>query len=161
GSLENSGKLVLASAAVLTTGGNNSSTTFSGPITGNGGLTKVGTGTFTLTGTSDYTGPTTINAGTLLVNGSQPGSAVRLNAGGPLGGSGTVGAINVTGGTLSPGSSPGILSGGNLTLDAASTLHAEVNGPTAGSNYDQVKVAGNVSLAGKLDVALGFSPAVG
>ena len=70
-----------AAAATLTTGGNNTSTTFSGVIqdgVGVTGLTKVGTGTFTLTGANTYTGGTTISAGTLQIgNGGTTGSDRR------------------------------------------------------------------------------------
>ena len=65
-------------AATLTTGGDNTSTTFSGVIqdgAGMTGLTKAGTGTFTLAADSTYTGGTTISAGTLkLGNASTTGS---------------------------------------------------------------------------------------
>ncbi len=54
----------------LTTGGNNSSTSFAGVISGSGGITKTGTGTFTLTGTNSYQGSTTINGGTLTLSGA-------------------------------------------------------------------------------------------
>jgi fibronectin-binding autotransporter adhesin len=72
-----------------------------GPITGGFGLTKVGTGTTTLSGVNDYTGRTTVAAGTLqltklasLYNGQTAsfneanllvagGSTLRLNVGGP------------------------------------------------------------------------------
>jgi autotransporter-associated beta strand protein len=58
--------------ARLTAGGDNSSTAFSGVIkngaTNKTALTKVGTGTLTLTGANTYTGGTTINAGTLAGN---------------------------------------------------------------------------------------------
>lgn len=52
---------------VLTTGGDNSSTTMAGQITGSGGLIKKGVGTFRLTGSSTYTGGTKIEAGTLAI----------------------------------------------------------------------------------------------
>src|SRR5262249_61901292 len=49
GSLSGAGGHVLLGGGALTTGANNSSTSFGGDITGAGSLTKVGTGTFTLT----------------------------------------------------------------------------------------------------------------
>ena len=59
------GALWLWGRGSWTTGGDNSSTTFSGEISGSGGLVKTGGGTFILTGANDYTGGTTISAGTL------------------------------------------------------------------------------------------------
>ena len=64
---------VTLGAGILTTGGDNSSGTFSGVMSGTGGLTKQGTGTFTLSGANTYTGATTINAGTV-----QLGAANRI-----------------------------------------------------------------------------------
>ncbi len=66
-------------AATLTTGGDDTSTIFSGIIqNGAGGalsLTKTGSGTQTMTGISNYTGATTIDAGTLqLGDGATTGS---------------------------------------------------------------------------------------
>ena len=67
-----------AAAAILTTGGDDTDTLFSGIIqdgAGATGLTKAGTGTFTLSGTNTYTGGTTISAGTLQIgNGGNSGS---------------------------------------------------------------------------------------
>jgi autotransporter-associated beta strand protein len=66
---------------------------------------KTGAGTQILSGTSTYTGATTIDAGTLLVNGTldTPTSAVTVNRGGTLGGTGTINrpVIVNDGGTLS------------------------------------------------------------
>src|SRR5262249_61790491 len=76
GSIEGAGTIRLGSKN-LAVGGNNRSTTFSGVLQdgglggGTGGsLTKVGTGTLTLSGASTYTGPTNVNGGILNVNGS-------------------------------------------------------------------------------------------
>ncbi len=54
-------------SGTLTTGGNNTSTTYAGTIAGTGGLTKAGTGTLTLTAANTYTGTTTVAAGTLAL----------------------------------------------------------------------------------------------
>ena len=75
----NGGGIVSLGAATLTTGNNDVSTTFSGTITGTGGLTKVGTGTFSLNGENTYTGTTAVNEGELLLNGSLSGPVTVNN----------------------------------------------------------------------------------
>ena len=57
---------VTLGSATLTLGGDNTSTTFAGNITGTGGLIKNGTGALTLSGTTtDYSGGFTLNAGSV------------------------------------------------------------------------------------------------
>ena len=90
GGLAGNGNIALAdlagAAVVLTIGGNNASTAFSGVLSGAGALSKTGGGTLTLSGANTYTGATTVNAGQLLVNGSlAPGSAVLVATGGMFG----------------------------------------------------------------------------
>jgi len=129
------------------------------------GLIKSTAGTVTLSGANTYTGTTTITGGTLLVNGSlAAGSSVTVN-GGTLGGTGTVGTVTAVSGAIAPGSSPGLLTtNGNVIFAPPAAFVAEVNGPTAGSQYDQLKVNGTVSLGGaSLNLLLGggFVAAVG
>ena len=69
-------------------------------------------------------------------------------SGGILGGTGTLGKLNVTGGTLAPGSSIGTMTvDGNLTLGSGSTFEAEVaNNETA----DKVVVTGAAAVNGTI-----------
>jgi autotransporter-associated beta strand protein len=151
GSLEGSGNVFLG-ANNLNVGSNNTTTTFSGVMSGTGGsLTKTGTGTFTLSGANTYTGATTVTGGTLLVNGStSSSSAVTVNSGTTLGGTGAIGgSVTVNfGGNLSPGTSPGILHTGAVTLNSGSNFQVDINGTTPGTQYDQLIVTGNVNLNG-------------
>ncbi|HEV8267133.1 MAG TPA: autotransporter, partial [Thermoanaerobaculia bacterium] len=135
--------------------------TLAGFAQGAGGLTKVGLGTLTLLANNNYSLGTTVNGGTLLVNGTQAQSTA-VNANAKLGGSGAVGAVTSTGGTISPGQSPGILSTGNLSLNASSTFNVELNGTTPGTGYDRVAVNGSVTLgSAALQVAVGYTPSPG
>jgi autotransporter-associated beta strand protein len=70
GSLAGAGNVALGSAA-LTTNGDNTSTTFSGTISGTGGLIKIGTGTLVLAGANSYSGGTTIAGGTITLANNQ------------------------------------------------------------------------------------------
>jgi autotransporter-associated beta strand protein len=124
----------------LTAGGNNASTSFSGVISGSGGLTKIGTGTMTLGGANTYTGATNIDAGTLQANGGAAiadSSAVSIASSATLalGAAETIGSLagagNVnlganmltTGGDNSDTTFSGVISGaGNLTQTGTGTL---------------------------------------
>ena len=105
----------------------------SADVSGNGGLTKNGTGTIEMSGTSTYSGTTTINAGTLLVNGSVAG--VVNVAGGNLTGTGSVGVLVAASGTVAPGNSAlastlGTLTAQAVTLTTNSTFALEISTTT-------------------------------
>jgi autotransporter-associated beta strand protein len=162
GSLAGSGTATLA-AGTLTVGGQGVSGLFSGTIAGpNGQLTKTGAGTFTLTGTGTYTGPTAVNGGTLIIDGTlSAASAVVVQAGGTLSGTGSVGPVSGTAGTVRPGDSgPGTLNTHDVNLGAAS-FAVTLAGT---SSFSQLNVTGTVALNGTtLDATLGtgFTPVVG
>ena len=130
------------------------------------GLTKSGTGTLILTGTSTYSGLTDVQAGLLSVRGTLSNSAVHVETGATLGGTGTInGTVTVlSGGILSPGNSPGTLTVGSLVLNAGSFSNFDL-GPAgvigAGAN-DLVIVTNNLTLAGSLNItdAGGFGAGV-
>jgi autotransporter-associated beta strand protein len=110
----------------------NTSTTFSGSLTGAGALTKNGTGTLTLPNVSLNTALTTVNAGTLIANGSLGG--LTMNGGTTL----APGTAALTAGSLSVG--------GNLTLNT-NTLALDISN-TTGSGNDSISVSGNLILSG-------------
>jgi autotransporter-associated beta strand protein len=140
--------------------------TYAGVISGTGQLTVI-VGTLTLTGNNTYTGVTSILASpaVLLVNGNNLASPVNLTSG-RLGGTGTVGPITATGGTVAPGNSPGILTtNSNLSFNAAATFNVEIGGTTAGTQYDRLIFLGSTASlgGGNLTGSLinGFIPAPG
>ncbi|MCU0794348.1 MAG: autotransporter-associated beta strand repeat-containing protein [Akkermansiaceae bacterium] len=154
----NNSSATLSTLTVNTTAGAPSS--FGGIITGNLALTKAGSDVLTISATNNYTGPTTVTGGSLLVNGNISTSLLTtVQTGATLGGSGTVGDLTIdSGGFFSPGNSPGI-----MTVDGAytqnGTLVAELNGLTPGTGHDQVVVNGSVNLAGALSLSFNtFTP---
>lgn len=183
GSLSGAGKVINSAAtsgtATLTINGA-TSTTFSGTIQ-NGGydsqtagivaLTKAGSSTLTLAGANTYTGATTVNAGTLLIDGNGSAATGAVTVSGStaiLGGSGTIGgAVTIqSGGKLAPGDSPGILTVANdVTIANDGIFSAEINGATVGATgYDRLIVTGvgsDFSLTGTNDLvlSLGYMPA--
>ena len=109
--LTNTGSIAFAGSSnqtrTLTLDGSNSAdNTLAAGLTNNGtgatNLTKVGDGKWIISGTSTYTGATTVSAGSLLVTGALGNSAVGVsNAGTAFGGSGSLGgSLTLNVGTL-------------------------------------------------------------
>ncbi|KQY35455.1 hypothetical protein ASD38_02545 [Caulobacter sp. Root487D2Y] len=129
---------------------------FDGVISGTGAVVQQGSGTTTLTAASSYAGPTSVNNGRLLVDGTI-GGAVAVASGARLGGVGGIGgAVTIAdGGRLAPGDGPGVLTVGSLVLGAGSQLDYELGLPDIvhqGVN-DLTIVGGALTLDGTLNVA--------
>ena len=126
-------------------------------VSGTGSISKIGAGSLTVASINTITGPTTVSTGRLIVTGSLGGSAVTVQNGASLSGSGTVGALTAQSGSLiTPGVATGSVAtlavNGALTLAAGSTLAVDVS-PTAGA--DRVSATGPASIAGNLVVTPG------
>jgi autotransporter-associated beta strand protein len=108
------------------------------PVT-NGAIIKTGTGTLGLAAANTYTGGTAIQAGRIELSGSL-NSGVTVNSGG----------------VLALGTSTGIRTvNGGLAVNAGGTFRVHINGTTAGSQYDQLRLTnGNstATLGGTLDL---------
>jgi autotransporter-associated beta strand protein len=169
-------------AATLSVGKDNTSTAFNGKFADGTnqplGLTKIGSGTLTLSGESTKTGPVTVSAGTLALASGSGGSGsfsnttlfavstgatlrvsgrgdqtLTLNSGQALKGSGTVnGNVHANAGsTINPGDKIGTLNvSGNVTL--AGTLLLELNRTNTPSNCDHLTASGSITYGGILAV---------
>ena len=152
GSLAGGGALggnVTLGSGTLTTGTNDTSTSYSGSISGSGNLVKAGLGAFTVATAQPYTGTTAVNGGSLIVNSTLASSAITVGNSGTLGGTGTLaGSVDVdSGGMVSPATSTtaGSLTVASLTLDAGSGVAYEFG---ATSDLVSVMLANGLILNG-------------
>ena len=133
-SLSGSGTAVLGNGQ-FTVGGPASST-YAGAIVDGGSattLTKVGTGALNLTGTGRFSGPTTIQQGTLSLNGVWT-SPVTVASAGTLRGAGTIAAPVDVAGALRPGNSPGTLTvAGPVRFAPGSVFGLDIDGTGTGA----------------------------
>jgi hypothetical protein len=136
----------------------------------NGTFTKsAGAGILTL-GSTTFTnnGTVAINSGGFAVGGPfvqtsgsawlgtnfSASSSVSIQTG-PLTGKGSIAGAFYNNGSVNPGASPGFINGNTFTNTAAGIYNVEIAGNTgAGTNYDQMRFSGPVTLDGTLNVSL-------
>jgi len=144
--------------------------TMSGAISGTGGLSLLGNGPKSLDGVNTYTGPTSITAGNVRVNGSITNdSTVTVGSGAQLGGNGTINSAA----TLQAGSTLSLVDGlgasaltfgKGLSLDATSITQwyllsntDAVGGAGAPTGYSQTRITGgNLTLPSGAPINLNF-----
>lgn len=149
GSLAGSGTVNLgtAGAANLTAGGNDTDTEFSGSLTGTGNLTKAGSGTMVLSGTSaGYSGTTTVNDGALSI------ANLAAVGNGDLVVTGTIVATTTTSGTPPVTSTSNTYTEGELefNVDGGGTVSNRITGGTVAypAPATGTLIMGTVSVSG-------------
>jgi hypothetical protein len=154
GSLGNS-VVSVGSGAVLSGSGTVGGTVNATDATINGsGLTL---GATTLNGASNLSGyniasSVTVSTGSTSLTGTTTASnngTLSVTAGATLNNSGVINGKLSVGGVLE---GSGVVNG-DLSLDSSAQLTLDVSGTVAGISFDQIKVNGNVTLAGTLDLS--------
>lgn len=139
-------------------------------ISGAHGLTITGGGVFVLhsdaAAVGSYTGPTTVEEGTFIMNNQLLFSDVEVLDGARLGGFGEFGGDILVreGATLAHGGLTGVgtmtADGGDVTLEEDAFIEFRLDGSTAG-DYDRLVFFESLSLDGaELEIVLNFQPAV-
>ena len=160
GTYTNDWTLSGAGSAIATDNNN----TLSGVLSGNGGLTKTGTGTLTLTGNNTYAGGTAINDGTLkgnIASGTDlsiAASAIydgdnKARSVGGLNGGGKI--LNTDCLTVQNGTFGGVIDNSNtsLTKTGAGTLTLTGNNAyTSGTTISEGTLKGNIASGTDLSI---------
>ncbi len=156
GDLSLSGTMNLGASALTVTGSSN--TTISGRITGGTSgqvvLVKSGSGSLTVSGTSDFVGVADVSGGVFILDGSLgSGASIEIDEHGVLAGTGSTAGTVTVAGTLEPGHSPGNIETGTQTwLDGGDYNWQILDATgTAGTGYDLVTITGQLNLTSLTD----------
>ena len=143
-----------SSAIALTAGANNASTTYSGALLDGGAgstLTKVGTGTLTLSGTNNYSGFTTVSNGTVIISPNYiAGYNFTVNEGAVLGVSANTVSTSAQIGTLTPG-----ISGAGTSTLLFTGLPVPTNAPLTVGTLTPAGGANSVLISSTATLAVG------
>ena len=148
----------LVNVGTFTKSGGSGVASYSSTAITNGGTFNYNSGSLAVGGMFVQT-----NGNSFLGTNFTASSNVRIEAG-TLTGKGSVAGYVYNNGIFNPGASPGWVSAASYTNTAAATFRVELGGVgLAGTNYDQVRLAGPNSLNGTIDIALvsGFIPSAG
>jgi hypothetical protein len=159
------GNILLQSNSVIGGGNDNAvikTLIVSSTITGTANVTYNSItlrGIVILQGTNTYSGSSTINYGTLLVDGNNSGATGNVTVGSlaTLGGTGRIGGATTVNGVLAAGSQGvGVLSfEQSVTLAGTTNSIFEISSGVRGTGYDGVNVTGLLTYDGVLTLTLG------
>jgi hypothetical protein len=133
----NAGQISINSGAVF----NNSTTNL---VSSGGSRITINSG-----GSLNLTGGSTLNLfGSRLVNNGTISGTTNVGFGALASGTGTFGTVNISGGTFSPGNSPGATTVGSLEWGAGGVYLWEVHNATgaAGVGYDTINVTNQLNI---------------
>ena len=144
---------------------NEGSLIMSGLTTINGDVNNAGTGSIVVTGTTSFNNNVINDGGAFHVNaGSQAVFSGAVSGAGTYTGTGT---LVFNGGLLADNSAALVDVAGDMVLGSAASYAFELGGLLRGTQYDAYDVAGQMTLAGELNVVLSdfgaglYSPALG
>ncbi len=151
-----SGDINVADGADLVFDPDAGTLSFTHLLTGDGDVNKQGSGTLHITSDqSAFAGRWNVLAGTMTLDGTAGGISVYVGDGATVDGNGTVSGLLYAdaGGTIAPGSSPGVLSADRFIMEPGSTLEIEIGGDTRGTDYDALIINDSATLAGTLELS--------
>ncbi|MBC7783298.1 MAG: autotransporter-associated beta strand repeat-containing protein, partial [Burkholderiales bacterium] len=142
-----------ATTATFQIGGLNTNTAFPGIIQNGAGtvaITKVGTGTLSLSGANSYTGATTANAGQLNVSGAHSNGTTGNYA------INNTGTLNLTGSL--GGSAPVSVNGGGTLLGGGNgSTTGVISGPVAVAGGSTAPTQGTISMLDGANLTFAFN----
>ncbi len=119
----------------------------SASFSGSGRLTKLGSGTLTLSGNQAHIGEIVVNEGMLKADGALAAFGITVNAGGILGGSGWVNEVVLNQyAIIAPGNSPGTLHTGSQVWQGGAIYQWEVDNLANPTQWDLLEIAGTLTL---------------
>ncbi len=110
---------------------------------------------WSLTGSGGFASSTTIESGRLAVNGTLTTSALTVDPGATLAGTGSIVGAVTADGTVAPGNSIGTISTGSIVFNSGSTYEVEV---AANGTSDLTDVSGTATINGGTVSVLTLDP---